>query len=174
MTGEEHNKPIIFQSKEIRRTWFNDEWWFVIKDIIAIITESSNPSDYLKKLRKRDKSLDEVFKGGGQIVPPLGFEFDTRGGRQLMQCWNTLGIFRLIQSIPSKNAEPFKRWLAKVGKDRIDEIEKLSGIFTTCHIFTCLFCCKNVKCKRYDLLYRFDRKRENFQLLNGMQHHRHL
>jgi len=62
-------------------------------------------------------------KGGGQIVPPLGFEFDTMGGQQLMQCWNTLGIFRLIQSVPSKNAEPFKRWLAKVGKDRIDEIE---------------------------------------------------
>ena len=121
--SEEHNKLIIFQSKEIRRTWFNDEWWFVIKDIIAIITESANPSDYLKKLRKRDTSLDDVFKGGGQIVPPLGFEFDTKGGRQLMQCWNTLGIFRLIQSIPSKNAEPFKRWLAKVGKDRIDEIE---------------------------------------------------
>lgn len=70
MTDEEHNKLIIFQSKEIRRTWFNDEWWFVIKDIIAIITESSNPSDYLKKLRKRDESLDDVFKGGGQIVPP--------------------------------------------------------------------------------------------------------
>ena len=123
MTDEKHNKLIIFQSKEIRRTWFNDEWWFVIKDIIAIITESANPSDYLKKLRKRDESLNDVFKGGGQIVPPLGFEFDTKGGRQLMQCWNTLGIFRLIQSIPSKNAEPFKRWLAKVGKDRIDEIE---------------------------------------------------
>lgn len=62
-------------------------------------------------------------KGGDKLSPPLGFEFDTRGGRQLMQCWNTLGIFRLIQSIPSKNAEPFKRWLAKIGKDRIDEIE---------------------------------------------------
>ncbi|MCG2737598.1 MAG: Bro-N domain-containing protein [Candidatus Methanoperedenaceae archaeon] len=123
MTDNEKNKLILFQSKEIRRTWFNDEWWFVIKDIIATITESENPSDYLKKLRKRDKSLDDVFKGGGQIVPPLGFEFDTSGGIQLMQCWNTLGIFRLIQSIPSKNAEPFKRWLAKVGKDRIDEIE---------------------------------------------------
>jgi len=68
--SEEHNKLIIFQSKEIRRTWFNDEWWFVIKDIIAIITESANPSDYLKKLRKRDESLDYVFKGVGQIVPP--------------------------------------------------------------------------------------------------------
>jgi len=68
--SEEHNKLIIFQSKEIRRTWFNDEWWFVIKDVIATITESANPSDYLKKLRKRDGSLDDVFKGGGTNCPP--------------------------------------------------------------------------------------------------------
>ena len=114
---------VVFQSKKIRRAWFRDEWWFVIKDIVSILTESVNPSDYLKKLRKRDGSLSDVFKGGGQIVPPLGIEFDTAGGRQLLQCWNTIGIFRLIQSIPSKNAEPFKRWLAKVGKERIDEIE---------------------------------------------------
>lgn len=71
MTDEKHNKLIIFQSKEIRRTWFNDEWWFVIKDIIAIIAESSNPSDYLKKLRKRDESLNEIFKGGDKLSPPL-------------------------------------------------------------------------------------------------------
>ncbi len=60
---------------------------------------------------------------GGQIVPPLGLAFDTAGGRQKLQCWNTQGIFRLIQSIPSPKAEPFKRWLAKVGKERLDEIE---------------------------------------------------
>jgi len=60
---------------------------------------------------------------GGQIATPLGLEFDTAGGRQLLQCWNTEGIFRLIQSIPSSKAEPFKRWLAKVGYERIQEIE---------------------------------------------------
>ncbi|MBU1200938.1 MAG: Bro-N domain-containing protein [Nanoarchaeota archaeon] len=117
------NEITLFGEKQVRRVRFHDEWWFVIKDVVSILTESVNPSDYLKKLRKRDESLSDVFKGGGQIVPPLGMEFDTAGGRQMLQCWNTTGILRLIQSIPSKNAEPFKRWLAKVGKERIDEIE---------------------------------------------------
>ncbi len=117
------NKTILFETKQVRRIRFNDEWWFVIKDVVSILTESTNPSDYLKKLRKRDESLSDVFKGGGQIVPPLGMEFDTAGGRQMLMCWNTIGLLRLIQSIPSKNAEPFKRWLATVGKERIDEIE---------------------------------------------------
>src|SRR5208282_6117728 len=91
----------LFQQKEIRRVIHNNEWWFVITDIVAALTDSVDASDYLKKLRKRDPSLGEVFKGGGQIVPPLGLGFDTAGGRQLLQCWNTEGIFRLIQSIPS-------------------------------------------------------------------------
>jgi DNA-damage-inducible protein D len=88
-----------------------------------VLTDSVNPSDYLKKLRKRDESLGEAFKGGGQLVPPLGLEFETAGGRQMLQCWNTEGVFRLIQSIPSPKAEPFKRWLARVGYERIQEIE---------------------------------------------------
>jgi len=67
--------------------------------------------------------LAEALKGGGQIAPPLGLEFDTAGGRQMLQCWNTEGIFRLIQSVPSPKAEPFKRWLAKVGYERVQEIE---------------------------------------------------
>ncbi len=83
----------------MRQIRFNDEWWFVIKDVVSILTESVNSADYLKKLRKRDESLSDVFKGGGQIVPPLGFEFETNGGRQMLQCWNTSGILRLIQSI---------------------------------------------------------------------------
>jgi hypothetical protein len=113
----------LFQHKGIRRTIHNNEWWFVITDVVAALTDSINANDYLKKLRKRDLSLDEVFKGGGQFVPPLGLEFDTAGGRQLLQCWNTEGIFRIIQSIPSPKAEPFKRWLARVGYERIQEIE---------------------------------------------------
>ncbi len=117
------NKIAIFKGKEIRKIIHNDEWWFVIKDVILILTESVNPSDYLKKLRKRDTELGEAFKGGGQFVPPLGIEFETAGGIQMLQCWNTEGILRLIQSVPSKKAEPFKRWLAKVGYERIQEIE---------------------------------------------------
>ena len=113
----------LFQHKEIRRTIHNNEWWFVITDVVAALTDSVNAGDYLKKLRKREPSLAEAFKGGGQLVPPLGMEFDTAGGRQLLQCWNTEGIFRIIQSIPSPKAEPFKRWLARVGYERIQEIE---------------------------------------------------
>lgn len=62
---------VVFQDKKIRRTWFKDEWWFVIKDIVEVLTDSKNPSDYLKKLRKRDITLNQFFKGGGQFVPPL-------------------------------------------------------------------------------------------------------
>ena len=113
----------LFQKKEIRKTLHENEWWFVIADVVAALTDSVNPSDYLKKMRLRDSSLGEAFKGGGQIVPPLGLEFDTAGGRQLLQCWHTEGIFRLIQSIPSAKAEPFKRWLARVGYERVQEIE---------------------------------------------------
>jgi len=113
----------LFQRKEVRRVIYNKEWWFVITDVVAVLTDSVDPGDYLKKIRARDPSLGEVFKGGGQIVPPLGLAFDTAGGRQLFQCWNTEGIFRLIQSIPSSKAEPFKRWLAKIGYERIQEIE---------------------------------------------------
>ena len=123
--AEGQSKPgvALFQSREIRRALHNDEWWFVITDIIAALTDAADPSDYWKKMRRRDPALGLDSHGGGQIVPPLGLAFDTAGGRQKLQCWNTQGIFRLIQSIPSPKAEPFKRWLAKVGKERLDEIE---------------------------------------------------
>ena len=123
--AEGQSKPgvALFQSREIRRALHNDEWWFVITDIIAALTDAADPSDYWKKMRRRDPALGLDSQGGGQIVPPLELEFDTAGGRQKLQCWNTQGIFRLIQSIPSPKAEPFKRWLAKVGKERLDEIE---------------------------------------------------
>ncbi|MCX6935807.1 MAG: Bro-N domain-containing protein, partial [Verrucomicrobia bacterium] len=113
----------LFQKREIRRTLHNNEWWFAIVDVVAVLTDSTNPSGYLKDMRRRDPSLAEGFKGGGQIAPPLALEFLTAGGPQNLLCWHTEGIFRLIQSVPSPKAEPFKRWLAHVGKDRIDEIE---------------------------------------------------
>ena len=113
----------VFQQKAIRRTLHNGEWWFVITDIVAALTDAADPSDYWKKMRRRDPDLGLDSQGGGQIDPPLALAFDTAGGRQKLQCWNTQGIFRLIQSIPSPKAEPFKRWLAKVGKERLDEIE---------------------------------------------------
>ncbi|MDR3256629.1 MAG: Bro-N domain-containing protein [Endomicrobium sp.] len=112
------SKIVVFESARIRRTWHNDEWWFVVNDIVNALTDSVNISDYVKKMRSRD---EELSKGWGQIVTPLSVE--TAGGKQKLNCANTRGIFRIIQSIPSPKAEPFKLWLAKVGYERIQEIE---------------------------------------------------
>jgi DNA-damage-inducible protein D len=116
--NEINNKLIVFQSKSIRRTWFNDEWWFVAADIIGVLTDSKNPNGYLKDMRRRDDGFKE---GWGQIATPL--EISTDGGIQKINCVSIKGAFRLIQSIPSKKAEPFKQWLAQLGKERIEEIE---------------------------------------------------
>jgi hypothetical protein len=111
-------KLAIFKNKEIRKTIHNNEWWFCLNDVVQALTDSINVPDYIKKLRSRD---EELAKGWGQIVTPLLIE--TKGGNQKVNCANTEGIFRIIQSIPSKKAEPFKKWLAKVGYERIQEIE---------------------------------------------------
>ena len=108
----------LFQRKEVRRVIHNNEWWFVVVDVVAALTDSANPTDYFNKVRQRDP---ELAKGYGQIVHPLLIQ--TSGGPQKLNCANTEGIFRLIQSIPSPKAEPFKRWLARVGYERIQEIE---------------------------------------------------
>ncbi len=107
----------VFRGKEIRKTIHNDKWWFSVADVVEILTDTVNSSDYIKKMRKRDS---ELSKGWGQIVTPLLLE--TTGGKQKVNCANTEGIFRIIQSIPSPKAEPFKRWLAKVGYERVQEI----------------------------------------------------
>lgn len=125
--GNDIAKIAVFQSKEIRKQLHDGEWWFVITDIVAVLTNSDNPTQYLRNLRNRDEELSRLFepveKGVVQIEPPLALPFDTSGGRQKLLAWNTEGIFRLIQSIPSKKAEPFKRWLARVGYERVEEIE---------------------------------------------------
>ncbi len=112
------NKIVVFSNHKIRRVFHGNEWWFVISDVIAALTDSSQPAGYVKDMRRRDP---ELAKGWGQIATPLSVE--TRGGIQKLSCANTEGIFRIIQSIPSPKAEPFKRWLAKVGYERIKEIE---------------------------------------------------
>lgn len=126
--SDELAKIAIFQQKEIRKQLYGGEWWFVINDVVAALTDSNDPAQYLKRLRSRDDELADLFdkpveKGAVQIVPPLALSFDTPGGKQKLLSWNTEGIFRLIQSIPSKKAEPFKRWLARVGYERVQEIE---------------------------------------------------
>ena len=108
----------LFQRNEVRRVIHNNEWWFAVVDVVAALTDSANPTDYLNKVRQRDP---ELAKGYGQFVHPLLIQ--TTGGPQKLNCANTEGLFRLIQSIPSPKAEPFKRWLARVGYERIQEIE---------------------------------------------------
>ncbi len=115
---DQKNALVVFEGKDIRRTWFNEEWWFVATDIISILTESKDPSGYLKDMRRRDEGFSQ---GWGQIATPLPIE--TTGGTQNLNCVSTKGAFRLIQSIPSKKAEPFKMWLAQLAKERIEEIE---------------------------------------------------
>lgn len=126
MTSEQSEliKIAIFRQKEVRKIIHHNEWWFVINDVISVLTDSLDPAQYFKRLRTRDPELEKlVNQGGVQIVPPLMLDIKTAGGRQKMYCWNTEGIFRLIQSIPSSKAEPFKKWLAKVGYERVQEIE---------------------------------------------------
>jgi hypothetical protein len=120
----ENTKIVLFEGRKVRKVLHNNDWWFVINDAIEILTDSSDPAQYFKKLKERDEELAKLTdKGGVQFVPPLMLTVETSGGKQKMYCWNTEGILRLIQSIPSPKAEPFKRWLAKVGHDRIREIE---------------------------------------------------
>ena len=115
---QSENHIVVFSDHTIRRVFHNHEWWFVISDVIAALTDSSQPAGYIKDMRRRDP---ELAQGWGQIATPLSVE--TSGGKQKVNCANTEGIFRIIQSIPSPKAEPFKRWLAKVGYERIQEIE---------------------------------------------------
>ena len=114
---EKENEVALFEKKQVRRVWHKKEWWFVITDVVAILSESVDPSGYLKDIKRRD---DEINKGWGQIATPL--YINTSGGKQKINCANTAGILRIIQSIPSPKAEPFKQWLARIGKERIDEI----------------------------------------------------
>ena len=110
----------LFETSQIRTIWNDDveEYFFVVTDVVATLTESANPTDYIKKMRKRD---EELGKGWGQIVTPLSVP--TAGGVQKLNCADTKGILRIIQSIPSPKAEPFKLWLAQIGKDRIDQMQ---------------------------------------------------
>lgn len=107
----------LFEEKEIRKMYVDGKWYFSIEDVVYVLTYSRDPKQYINKLRKRDLFLNE---GWVQIVHTLKME--TNGGKQRINCADTEGILRIIQSIPSPKAEPFKRWLAKVGKERIEEI----------------------------------------------------
>ena len=110
----------LFESKQIRTVWneAEEKWYFVVEDVILVLTDSKDPKQYVKRMRQRDEDLS---KGWVQFVLTLWVE--TAGGKQKMGCANAQGLLRIIQSIPSSKAEPFKLWLAKVGSERLEEIE---------------------------------------------------
>jgi hypothetical protein len=119
MNRMETTKIAVFKGREVRKTIHKNEWWFSITDVVAALTDSADTKQYIKKMRQRDPQLNSNW---GTICTPLDLPAPD-GKIRKSNCANTEGIFRIIQSIPSPKAEPFKRWLAKVGYERIQEIE---------------------------------------------------
>ena len=115
------NNIKLFQDKKIRSQWNEDEqqWYFSIVDVVEALTDSVNPTDYLKKIRKRDEALATYI---GTNCPQVDMLTDT-GKRRKTLAGNIRQLLRIIQSIPSPKAEPFKLWLAQVGYERMEEIE---------------------------------------------------
>jgi len=114
------HKLVVFQSKDIRRKWHEEEWFYSVVDVCGALTNSNNPRDYWYRIKKRVS--DEEKAELSTICRQLKLAASD-GKKYNTDCANSEGIFRIIQSIPSPKAEPFKRWLAKVGKERLDEIE---------------------------------------------------
>lgn len=112
----------IFEEKQIRTIWdeVQEKWYFCINDIVAVLTDSKDPADYFKKVRKRDPELDSFVRG--TICPSHQF-VSTDGKRHSAKCMDLQSMLRLVQSIPSKKAEPIKRWLAEVGAERIKQMQ---------------------------------------------------
>jgi DNA-damage-inducible protein D len=121
MRKKEQNEtyPTIFEEKEVRRTWHNEQWYFSVIDVVAILSQSNRPRKYWDDLKRKLKDEGgELFEKIGQLKL-----VSTDGKLYLTDIANLQGIFRIIQSIPSPKAEPFKLWLARVGQERIEEIQ---------------------------------------------------
>ena len=117
---EEHTTEIQkFEERSIRTAWDEEreEWYFSVVDVIAVLTESTNPTDYLKKMRKRDELLSSYLGTNCPQVEMVG----TTGKKRKVLAATAEQVLRIIQSIPSPKAEPFKLWLAQVGRERIEE-----------------------------------------------------
>jgi len=110
----------LFQRKEIRRTIHSNEWWFVVEDVVLVLTDSSDPKQYIQRMKQRDP---ELGKGWVQFVHTLSV--DTTGGQQKMLCANTEGLFRIIQSIPSPKSETDLRLLSEIRMNFIKMVAML-------------------------------------------------
>lgn len=113
------NSIKLFEEKAIRTAWDaeSEQWYFSIIDVVGVLSDSANPTDYLKKMRKRDEILGSYI---GTNCPHVEMRGETGKNRKVLAA-NTQQLLRIIQSIPSRKAEPFKLWLARVGSERIDE-----------------------------------------------------
>ena len=116
---DENNSIQLFEDRKIRTAWDEEkeEWFFSVQDVVAVLSESADPKQYIKKMRARDPQLSANW---GTICTPVQM-LAADGKQRKVQAANTEGILRIIQSIPSPKAEPFKRWLAQVGRERIEE-----------------------------------------------------
>lgn len=118
-TNEQAIHTAVFQEKTIRRAWHNEEWWFSVVDVCGVLTDSPDAGAYWRKLKQRLGA-----EGSEAVTFCHGLKLEAPDGKQrVTDCANNEGLFRIIQSIPSPKVEPLKRWLAKVGKERLDEIE---------------------------------------------------
>lgn len=111
----------LFQSKQIRSAWnkAEEKWYFSVQDVVEVLTDSSDVKQYIKRMRSRDAELSANW---GTICTPVEM-IAADGKKRKIQAADTEGLLRIIQSVPSPKAEPFKRWLAKVGAERLEEIE---------------------------------------------------
>lgn len=115
------NQMQVFDDRKVRTVWDSDteEWYFSVVDVVGVLTDSANPTDYLKKMRKRDVSLGEYIGTNCPQIPMM-----TEGGRtRKTLAATTTQLFRIIQSIPSPKAEPFKQWMANLASTRLDQMQ---------------------------------------------------
>jgi prophage antirepressor-like protein len=121
MPNDRPVKVQLFETAHIRSHWDAElgEWFFSLVDVVAALTESVNPTDYLKKLRKRDEQLRDYI---GTNCPQVAMPTETGKARKTLAA-TTQQLLRIVQSIPSKKAEPFKLWLAEVGSQRLDQLQ---------------------------------------------------
>ncbi len=116
---ERKNSLVVFQGKGVRKLWHNKEWWFSVVDVVGVLVENDNPRNYWKVLKHRlIKEGSEVVTNCNQLKLPAA-----DGKFYATDCANTESMLRIVQTIPSKKVEPLKRWLAKVGYERVQEIE---------------------------------------------------